>query len=134
MKKNNTDVFLKNANNLRKFLVSLRSDNGNESILDMATKLGISESYLSRIERGLRVIPENFYEVIVEKYKLDDKKAKELYSNIAKLTTEVKINLKNSSNEKKTVAVNFAKKFSKLKDSDVKEIDNILKRGETVGS
>lgn len=134
MKKNNTDVFLKNANNLRKFLVSLRSDNGNESILDMATKLGISESYLSRIERGLRVIPENFYEIIVEKYKLDDKKAKELYSNIAKLTTEVKINLKNSSNEKKTVAVNFAKKFSKLKDSDVKEIDNILKRGETVGS
>lgn len=134
MKKNNTDVFLKNANNLRKFLVSLRSDNGNESILDMATKLGISESYLSRIERGLRVIPENFYEVIVEKYKLDNKKAKELYSNIAKLTTEVKINLKNSSNEKKTVAVNFAKKFSKLKDSDVKEIDNILKRGETVGS
>lgn len=134
MKKNNTDVFLKNANNLRKFLVSLRSDNGNESILDMATKLGISESYLSRIERGLRVIPENFYEVIVEKYKLDDKKANELYSNIAKLTTEVKINLKNSSNEKKTVAVNFAKKFSKLKDSDVEEIDNILKRGETVGS
>lgn len=134
MKKNNTDVFLKNANNLRKFLVELRSDNGNESILDMATKLGISESYLSRIERGLRVIPENFYEVIVEKYKLDNKKAKELYSNIAKLTTEVKINLKNSSNEKKTVAVNFAKKFSKLKDSDVKEIDNILKRGETVGS
>ena len=129
MKKNNTDVFLKNANNLRKFLVELRSDSGNESILDMATKLGISESYLSRIERGERGIPTNFVDDVAKTYKFDNTQKKELSEIVNSLTNEVKLSLENIPKDKKEMAIKFAKNFKKLGNKEVSDISEILERG-----
>ena len=72
---------MKNIEKLRKFLLNLRNENDRESILEMSEKLGISESYLSRIERGERSIPKNFVDDVVKTYKLDNTKKKRIIRN-----------------------------------------------------
>lgn len=129
MKKNNTDVFMKNANNLRKFLLNLRNENDRESILGMSERLGISESYLSRIERGERSIPENFVDDVAKTYKLDNTQKKELSEIVNSLTNEIKLSLENIPKDKKEMAIKFAKNFKKLGHKEVSDISEILGRG-----
>lgn len=129
MKKNNTDVFIKNANNLRKFLLNLRNENDRESILGMSERLGISESYLSRIERGERSIPENFVDDVAKTYKLDNTQKKELSEIVNSLTNEIKLSLENIPKDKKEMAIKFAKNFKKLGNKEVSDISEILERG-----
>lgn len=129
MKKNNIDVFIKNANNLRKFLLNLRNENDRESILGMSERLGISESYLSRIERGERSIPENFVDDVAKTYKLDNTQKKELSEIVNSLTNEIKLSLENIPKDKKEMAIKFAKNFKKLGNKEVSDISEILERG-----
>lgn len=129
MKKNNTNVFIKNANNLRKFLLNLRNENDRESILGMSERLGISESYLSRIERGERSIPENFVDDVAKTYKLDNTQKKELSEIVNSLTNEIKLSLENIPKDKKEMAIKFAKNFKKLGNKEVSDISEILERG-----
>lgn len=129
MKKNNTDVFIKNANNLRKFLLNLRNENDRESILGMSERLGISESYLSRIERGERSIPENFVDDVAKTYKLDNTQKKELSEIVNSLTNEIKLSLENIPKDKKEMAIKFAKNFKKLGNKEISDISEILERG-----
>ena len=47
----------------------------NESICDMAAKLGVSESYVGHVETGYRSIPLNWADKIIELYGLNDEQA-----------------------------------------------------------
>lgn len=120
---------MKNIKTLKDFLLNLRNENGGESILIMSEKLGICESYLSRIERGERNIPKNFVEDVVKTYKLDSKQKKELSEIVNSLTNEVKLSLENIPKDKKEMAINFAKNFKKLGNKEVLDISEILERG-----
>lgn len=120
---------MKNIEKLRKFLLNLRNENNMESILEMSEKLGISESYLSRIERGERSIPKNFVDDVVKTYKLDDTQKKELSEIVNSLTNEIKLSLENIPKDKKEMAIKFAKNFKKLGHKEVSDISEILGRG-----
>lgn len=120
---------MKNIKNLKDFLLNLRNKNGGESILIMSEKLGISESYLSRIERGERNIPKNFVDDVVKTYKLDSNQKNELLQIISSLSNEIKLSLDNIPKDKKEMAINFAENFKKLGDKEVSDISAIIKRG-----
>lgn len=120
---------MKNIEKLRKFLLNLRNENNRESILEMSERLGISESYLSRIERGERSIPKNFVDDVVKTYKLDNNQKKELSEIVNSLTNEVKLSLENIPKDKKEMAIKFAKNFKKLGNKEVSDISEILERG-----
>lgn len=120
---------MKNIENLRKFLLNLRNENNRESILEMSERLGISESYLSRIERGERSIPKNFVEDVSKTYKLNNNQKNELSEIINSLTNEVKLSLENIPKDKKEMAIKFAKNFKKLGNKEVSDISEILERG-----
>lgn len=120
---------MKNIKNLKDFLLNLRNENGGESILIMSEKLGISESYLSRIERGERNIPKNFVNNLVKSYKLNNNQKNELLQIISSLSNEIKLSLENIPKDKKEMAINFAENFKKLGDKEVSDIYAIIKRG-----
>lgn len=122
---------MKNIEKLRKFLLNLRNENNRESILGMSERLGISESYLSRIERGERSIPKNFVNDVAKNYKLDNTQKKELSEIVNSLTNEIKLSLENLPKDKKEMAINFAKNFKKLGNKEVSDISDILGRGVT---
>lgn len=63
------------ATEFGKILRIIRLDNDNETIVEMANKLGISSSYLSCIERGKTNISTKLYDKIVEEYPLSDEMA-----------------------------------------------------------
>jgi DNA-binding helix-turn-helix protein len=120
---------MKNIEKLRKFLLNLRNENDRESILGMSERLGISESYLSRIERGERSIPKNFVDDVAKTYKLDNTQKKELSEIVNSLTNEIKLSLENIPKDKKEMAIKFAKNFKKLGNKEVSDISEILGRG-----
>lgn len=120
---------MKNIEKLRKFLLNLRNENDRESILGMSERLGISESYLSRIERGERSIPKNFVDDVAKNYKLDNTQKKELSEIVSSLTNEIKLSLENIAKDKKEMAIKFAKNFKKLGNKEVSDISEILERG-----
>ena len=120
---------MKNIEKLRKFLLNLRNEHNRESILEMSERLGISESYLSRIERGERSIPKNFVDDVVKTYKLDNNQKKELSEIVNSLTNEVKLSLENIPKDKKEMAIKFFKNFKKLGNKEVSDISEILERG-----
>jgi DNA-binding helix-turn-helix protein len=120
---------MKNIEKLRKFLLNLRNENDRESILGMSERLGISESYLSRIERGERSIPKNFVDDVAKNYKLDNTQKKELSEIVSSLTNEIKLSLENIPKDKKEMTIKFAKNFKKLGNKEVSDISEILERG-----
>lgn len=120
---------MKNIKTLKDFLLNLRNENGGESILIMSEKLGICESYLSRIERGERNIPKNFVNDVIKIYKLDNTQKNELLQIVSSLSNEIKLSLENIPKDKKEMAINFAENFKKLGDKEVSDISAIIKRG-----
>lgn len=55
----------------------IRSEHS-EYLKDMASKLGVTMSYLSLVERGARYLPIYWVDIIIDEYKLSDEKAAEL--------------------------------------------------------
>jgi transcriptional regulator with XRE-family HTH domain len=67
--------------NISEYLKVMRITKG-ERLYDMANNLGLSLSYLSNIENGRKVIPDDFYEKIVSIYGLPEDEADELKTHI----------------------------------------------------
>ena len=103
-----------------KFCRILRIEN-NELLKNMSDKLGVSSAFLSSVENGKKEIPESWYSNIVALYSLSNKEADKLYDAILSSKKELKINLKNLSNEDLNLAVSFARKFESL--SEEKKAD-----------
>lgn len=75
--------------------------NVGDSMKDMATKLDVSISYLSAIENGKRNVPENFENMIKEKYPLSEKDLVTLRDAIADTASKVKVNITDLSDNRK---------------------------------
>lgn len=64
--------------NFGKFLRKLRIDE-DESAEEMASKLGVTKSYLSLVETGKRTVPKKWIDLITKNYELSTFQLKELY-------------------------------------------------------
>jgi len=102
-----------------KYCRKLRIDRG-ELMKDMAKKIGVSAAYLSAVEVGRRKIPKEWLEKIGREYCLNVEQRAELKKAYDESKTEVKINIGDLSEDDRSLAVAFARKFASL-DSKTKE-------------
>lgn len=77
--------------------------NSEDSMRDMAAKIGISAAYLSAIENGKRQIPENLYNDICNAYELSEDDKKKLKDSIVLSSKSIKVNLTDLNEKKKEV-------------------------------
>jgi len=111
-----------------KELRKLRVDTS-ELLGDMAKRLGISAAYLSAIEVGNRAIPDDFVAKVVAEYGLDEAMAKKLEESKVSSQGKFEVELGDMKDNKSYVetAVMLARDFSKLSDTQIMEINKMLK-------
>lgn len=108
-----------------KFSRKLRIDCG-ELLKNMADKLGVTPSYLSAVENGKRNVPEEWINVIIEKYNLENRQISELKQAYYDTLTDVNINMKGKNIEDRRLITSFARKFDTLDEKTKKELKNIF--------
>ena len=117
---------------LGKILRKLRIDCG-EVLYDMATKLGVSSSYLSAVENGKKPAPDHLVQNIVTLYDLSAQQEKELYSAASEDVKQVRINVGNASGGQRNLALAFARRFEDLDKDEIKQVLSILEKKRSRG-
>ncbi|UOK65376.1 helix-turn-helix domain-containing protein [Paenibacillus sp. OVF10] len=107
------------------FCRKLRLDSG-ELLKHMATKLGVSSSYLSAVEIGKRNVPHDWLEKLTNMYQLNAEDVESLKLAIENSQPSIKIDLKNTDNQERDLVIAFARDFKDLNEEDRSKIMNIL--------
>jgi len=110
---------------LGRFLRKLRIDN-DEILANMAETLGVTASYISAVEHGKRPMPNEWRDIIVTSYKLDEAKKEELDELIINSLKKVTINAENATHTQRELAFSFARRVSELPEDKLHEIQKIL--------
>lgn len=113
---------------LGKFLKKLRIDH-DERLYDMAKNVKVSSAFLSGVENGHKKASPSLVNNIIKKYNLNLEQQKEL--NYALSISEEKLDISNFSPEKQKATLMFARRFDDLTEEQIKQIQNILKEGES---
>lgn len=110
-----------------KFLRQMRMNN-DEILKEMATKLGVTSSFLSAIENGKKKMPKSMRNKIVKKYDLSTEDIEALDNSILESNDTVEINVRSLSNDKKGLAISFARTIGELGDADIQFIMDYLNK------
>ncbi|MEH7223840.1 helix-turn-helix domain-containing protein [Bacillus sp. JJ1566] len=110
-----------------KFCRKLRIDNG-ELLKDMATKLGVTSSYLSAVENGKRNVPHEWIEKISVLYSLSAVESNELRQAVRDSQKVIKVDFEGFNSEDKDTFMALAREFKGLDDSDKNLIKTILQK------
>lgn len=110
-----------------KALRKIRIDN-DEVLATMAKKLKVSVSYLSAIENGNRNIPDDFVNMIVEKYHLDEAKEKELIAARKQSISNINISLSSAIPAQKELAFALSRTINDLTEEECESLLKTLKR------
>jgi HTH-type transcriptional regulator, competence development regulator len=108
-----------------KELRKLRIDK-NETLSSMSKKMDISISYLSAIENGIRDIPIDFIDKLVEIYKLSNKKRDVFLKAFANSTKKIDISLNSTMNEQRELAIMLSRKINDLTKDECQKIMEII--------
>ncbi len=92
----------------------MRGDN----LQNMAEKVGLSMSYMSSIENGIRKIPKDLTMKVIEVYTLNEEEKTKLIDAENNSIEEVSIDLINLNHEQKELALLLSRKLPKVKNSD----------------
>ena len=116
---------------IAKFLRKLRIDN-EQSLGDMADKLGLSAAYLSAIENDKRTAPEDMKDKLFEKYSLSENQKLDFARLVAESRNKVEIGLagiqKEILPEYVDTAVMFAHDLSQMNRKQLAEIKDFLQK------
>lgn len=110
---------------LGKYLRKLRIDH-NELLKHMAQKLEVSVSFLSAVENGNKKMPSEWNQRICSLYDLDPQQQIEFAEAIAMTEKNLDIPLWNTDDEKKVLAVSFARKLPFLTEDQIAAMKNII--------
>lgn len=83
--------------------------NSNESMREMAAKIGMSAAYLSAIETGKRNVPPNMEEILFSRYDFSEKDKQKIKDSIEKSAAQVKIDLTEMAEKKKKLIYSITK-------------------------
>lgn len=111
-----------------KELRKLRIEHG-VRLKDMADSIGMTSAFLSAIETGKKALPLIYVDKISAYFSLDESMAKRIQSLSIKSTTEVRINLENSSEDSRDLAAAFARRFQSLEHDEIEKIKTLLNGG-----
>ncbi len=112
---------------LGKFMRKLRIDNG-EILRDMARKLEVSSAFLSAVENGKKKIPASWTAKLADIYSLTNAQIAELDEAIIESKDVIELNIKNTTNPNRELAICFARKFDDLDEITSTRILRILKK------
>ena len=110
---------------LGRFLRKLRIDNG-EILKNMSDKFNVTASYLSAVENGKRTFPQEWREVVIREYKLNNEQQAEFDTAILDSVSQITINTENINLENKELTFAFARKIAHLPTEKLDEIKKIL--------
>lgn len=110
---------------LGKEIRKLRIDKG-ENLSSMSKKLGISISYLSAIENGVREIPADFVDKLSEIYHLSKEKKDELVKAEANSVSKISISLNLADYQQRQLAFTLSRKLKDLSKNECEEIMRYL--------
>ena len=96
---------------------------------DTAELLGVKLPFVSAVENGKRNVPEDWYEKIVKHYNLSLDEQKELREAINESKTQMKINLVNTNNVKRQMALQFQRSFDDIDEETARKIIEMLNSG-----
>ena len=96
---------------------------------DTAEFLGVKLPFVSAVETGKRNVPEDWYEKIVKHYNLSLDEQKELREAINESKTQMKINLVNTNNVKRQMALQFQRSFDDIDEETARRIIEMLNSG-----
>lgn len=117
------------ATRLGKLLRKIRIDR-DEYLKNMAEHLGVTSAYLSAIENGKRNMSDALLDRLAEVYSLTSEALTDLKEAAATSKGKVEIGVADTSEDKKSVAWAFARKFDDLSDKQISEIKKILEDGD----
>ena len=109
------------------YLRRLRLERG-EVLKDMSEKLDVSAAFLSAVENGKKKFPEKWYLKLQELYSLDDTEVEALRDAALESSRSIRLNLQGASDERRKLAVSFARSFDSLDEKTSKEIFEILNK------
>lgn len=98
-----------------------------DSINDMAKKLGISMSYLSAIEAGKRNIPSDMVSKIISSYKLNKERSEILKQSEVESAKQIDIDLSTVSIEQRKLVFALSRKINDISDEECFKILEKLK-------
>ncbi|MDW0361046.1 helix-turn-helix transcriptional regulator [Halomonas venusta] len=113
---------------LGRFLRILRLNNA-EIMKTMAEKVSISVAYLSSVELGKKAPSSKMLKNIEVSYGLKGEELEQFRAAAAKSLESLSIDLKDSSEEDKKLAMVFARKMQDLNDSDKEKLTRMLEKG-----
>lgn len=117
-----------NITALGKYLRILRLNHA-EIMKIMAEKVGVSVAYLSSVELGKKVPSSKFLKNIELSYGLTGDSLEEFRSAAAKSLDSVSIDLSNSDDNDKKLALVFARKISEMNRDEKNELARFLEKG-----
>ena len=120
------------ATEIAKFLRKIRIDH-DESLGDMAGKIGLSAAYLSAIENDKRTAPEDMKEKLFKAYILSEEQRLEFAKLVAESRKKVEIGLSGIQDkellpEYVDTAVMFAQDLSQMNRDQLAEIKEVLQK------
>ena len=96
---------------------------------DTAEFLGVKLPFVSAVENGKRNVPEEWYEKIVKHYNLSKNEQDELKEAINESRTQMKINLIDTNNVKREMALQFQRSFDDIDEETARKIIEMLNSG-----
>lgn len=111
--------------NFGKFCRKLRIEKG-EILFDMATKLGVSAAFLSKVENGKKMPLSEWGDIISVQYNLNLNERAYLRDIIFEERNKKSIDITSYSNTEKDMMLAFARKIDTLGDQKLNEIKRIL--------
>lgn len=110
------------------FLKNLRNLHGKERLSVMASKLGVSASYLSSVENGKKPMSDKLYQSLGSIYKLSESDMKELNMLRHLESKNLNVNTDDMDEQKKEVVVKFLSNIDSMDDDDLREIEYLINK------
>ncbi len=108
-----------------RYLRKLRIDN-DETLKNMAEKLDVSSAFLSAVENGKKKMPEAWMAKICNLYNLTEEDAALFQAAIINTNQSIELNLENSSEQKRDLAITFARHFKSLDDESSQLLEDYI--------
>ena len=111
---------------MNSFGICMKKIRKNESLRAMASRIGISPTFLSAMEVGKKSIPIDYADKIRNIYSLDEKTYEELFDSIIETNKCITLETDKMTEEQKKIAMIFARKIDTLPKKTISQIRDML--------
>ncbi len=102
-----------------------------EVMADLAKVLNATLPFMSAVENGKKNVPNEWAELLIAHYSLNEEETAELYRAIEESKTQMKIDLTSSNNTQRSLAIQFQRSFEKLDEDTAAAIMKLLNKEDT---